>query len=94
MPLEMKYFVLKPCGHGPHNKAARMALVAYAKAIAGHDKELSSALLDWSARAEVEALDAPGSGDEMRKALVGIVPMCDDIKARAKAALAAALKER
>jgi hypothetical protein len=57
MPLEMKYFILKPGGSGPHHKAARAAMVAYAKAIRPHDCELADSLQEWSAREEIRAFE-------------------------------------
>jgi len=47
MSLEMKYFVLKPRGHGHHAVAARRALRAYADSIVGHDLELACSLGEW-----------------------------------------------
>lgn len=48
--LMLKYFVLKPRGMDWHAHASRMALVAYAQAIKGHEPELSQELLDWVAK--------------------------------------------
>lgn len=48
--LLMKYFVLKPRGMDWHAHASRMAMVAYAQAIKGHEPELAQELLDWVAK--------------------------------------------
>lgn len=47
MPLEMKYFVLKPEGTDPYAKASREALVAYAESIKTHDPGLAEDLWQW-----------------------------------------------
>lgn len=47
MPLEMKYFVLKPKGTDPYAKASREALVAYAESIKTHDPNLAEELWEW-----------------------------------------------
>jgi hypothetical protein len=48
--LEMKYFVLKPKGPGPHAEASRIAMVAYASSIISTDKELAYSLNEWASR--------------------------------------------
>lgn len=51
MPLEMKYFVLKPKSKtwdDPYGVAARQALRAYANAIEDFDPELCGALTAWA----------------------------------------------
>lgn len=45
--LLLKYFVLKPRGMDWHAHASRMALVAYAEAIKGHEPELAKELMAW-----------------------------------------------
>lgn len=47
MPLEYKYFVLKPRGGDEYAKASRAAMLAYANAISDHDPELADQLGDW-----------------------------------------------
>lgn len=53
--LMMKYFVLKPRGMDWHATASRDALVAYAKAIKGHEPELAQELLDWVKKEQHDA---------------------------------------
>ncbi len=47
MPLELKYFVLKPRGGDPHARASREAMKAYAHSIREHDPDLYRDLIDW-----------------------------------------------
>lgn len=47
MPLEMKYFVLKPQGKNPYAKASREAMIIYARSIKNIDPELSQSLVKW-----------------------------------------------
>lgn len=50
MPLEMKYFVLKPRSKyrgDPWAEASRAALIAFANAIRGEDRVLALELEDW-----------------------------------------------
>lgn len=47
MPLEMKYFVLKPEGTDPYANASREALVAYAESIKNHDPALAKDIWEW-----------------------------------------------
>jgi len=55
MPLELKYFVLKPRGNSPHADAARVAMLAYMRAIFDHDPELARELGEWVNREEALA---------------------------------------
>ena len=48
--LKMKYFVLKPAGNNPYAKASRIAMRAYAHAIAKENDELHIELLNWADR--------------------------------------------
>lgn len=55
MPLEMKYFVLKPAsktGKDKYAMAARVAMRAYAEAIRPVDPELAEELWAWANREE------------------------------------------
>ena len=48
MGLKLKYFVLKPdVDDGPHARASRMAIIAYAKSISTTDEELARDLNSW-----------------------------------------------
>lgn len=47
MPLEMKYFVLKPKGPTPFAIASRMAMDAYAASIRRTDPDLAQGLVSW-----------------------------------------------
>lgn len=56
MALEMKYFVLKPKGTGPHAEASRLAMKAYARIIRIYDNvELSDSLMEWARREDRNA---------------------------------------
>jgi hypothetical protein len=51
MPLETKYFVIKPRSKtkgDPHAEASRAAMHAYARVIATHDTELCEQLHEWA----------------------------------------------
>ena len=48
MPLELKYFVLKPAGRSPHAYAARDAMRTYAESIKFHDEMLAKSLHEWA----------------------------------------------
>lgn len=50
MALEIKYFVIKPKGTGPHAEASQAAMKQYARIIRSHDVELSDSLLEWAQR--------------------------------------------
>lgn len=50
MSLEMKYFVLKPKGTGPHATASRKAMLTYSREIADEDVELAESLIEWAQR--------------------------------------------
>jgi hypothetical protein len=53
MPLEMKYFVLKPQTQyvpNPHAKASIEAMIRYAEVIDEYDVELAIALRGWAER--------------------------------------------
>lgn len=67
MPLQMKYFVLKPSGDSAYSVASRYALQTYAKIIKDFDKELSANLLEWVdaewEKCKLEALRNPRSSD-------------------------------
>lgn len=52
MPLETKYFVLKPHGSSAFAKASRSAMIAFAGDIQNEDMELSTSLLDWVMKEE------------------------------------------
>lgn len=62
MPLQVKYFVLKPrskyCGD-PHAKASRAAMLAYAESIASYDGALGMALADWASAEDKADFLAP-----------------------------------
>lgn len=64
MPHELNdahYFILKPRGNSPHANAARVAMIAYMRAIFDHDPELARALGEWVNREEALAEEG---GDE------------------------------
>jgi hypothetical protein len=48
MALEMRYFVLKPRGNGPHAEASREAMRRYATCIRSSDPELAEQLICWA----------------------------------------------
>jgi hypothetical protein len=48
--LEMRYFVLKPRGHGPYARASRAAMRRYADLITGENPELAADLRKWADR--------------------------------------------
>lgn len=48
--LQMKYFVLKPQGDGPHAEASRAAMMAYAETIKSHNLALCDDLMKWVIR--------------------------------------------
>lgn len=48
MPLEMKYFVLKPSGKTIYAHASRQAMYAYAEAIEDDDMLLAKSLNEWA----------------------------------------------
>lgn len=54
--LLMKYFVLKPKGLGPHARASRRAMQAYAMSIVDENKLLSKDLFSWADKEEKEAI--------------------------------------
>jgi len=58
MSLEMKYFVLKPRGLGPHAVASREALLHYAYAIMETDDVFARELIDWADAEERRADNA------------------------------------
>lgn len=47
MPLQMKYFVLKPAGNDRYAHASRWAMKTYAVEIAEVDPSLSDSLMQW-----------------------------------------------
>lgn len=59
MPLELRYFVLKPKGTGPHHEASRRAMKTYAAAIREHDEKLAQELWQWAEAEEFNAGKAP-----------------------------------
>lgn len=60
--LEMRYFVLRPGKGGPHGRASRHAMWAYAQAIRDEDPLLAAELLNWAHREEI-AHGCKGDGD-------------------------------
>ncbi len=54
MSLYLKYFVLKPDGAGPHSKASRVAMMAYAESIDKEDPELADSLRSWTEETKQE----------------------------------------
>jgi hypothetical protein len=63
MPLELKYFVLKPRTkrHGDeHARASRAAIRAYAHSISSHDSQLADDLLQWADVEERRARETHG----------------------------------
>ncbi|MCZ6775846.1 MAG: hypothetical protein O7D34_05260 [Ignavibacteria bacterium] len=57
MPLEMKYFVLKPRGNNVHAAASRKAMRAYASHIEEEDSELGKDLRAWAHSESAMALE-------------------------------------
>lgn len=55
--LLMEYFVLKPKGKGPHAKAARDAMRAYAKSIESVNPVLAEELHKWAQREMLASID-------------------------------------
>jgi hypothetical protein len=53
-----RYFVLQPQGNGPYDQAARVAILAYAGAIAEADPDLAAELRAWASK-PVPAAPAP-----------------------------------
>lgn len=53
--LLLKYFVLKPKGYGWHAHASRMAMLAYADAVRGHEPEFAEELRKWAEKERIEA---------------------------------------
>jgi len=56
MPLEMKYFVLKPAGTSEFAAASRHAMWAFSEAIRGTDQELANELHAWVKREALKAV--------------------------------------
>ena len=59
MPLELKFFTLKPRSDSPDDVyalASRMAMLTYADVIEAEDRELANGLRDWVKREETEQL--------------------------------------
>ena len=59
MSLQMKYFVLKPEGNTPYDRASRKAMRAYAREIYTTNKELAIQLNEW-----VDSLTPNHLGDQ------------------------------
>jgi hypothetical protein len=53
--LVMRYFVLKPAGDTPYEKASRVAMLKYAEWIIHENPELAAELREWVARENAEA---------------------------------------
>jgi hypothetical protein len=53
--LQMKYFVLKPDGNGPHAEASRAAMRAYADSIEETNPAMAQEILGWIGKAEFDA---------------------------------------
>jgi len=51
MPLEMKYFILKPKAKSRcdmHARASQLAMITYAKQIEDEDEKLAKSLIRWA----------------------------------------------
>ena len=64
MPHELN-FVLKPRGNSPYANAARVAMIAYMRAIFDHDPELARELGEWVNREETLAEEVRNEGSTL-----------------------------
>lgn len=62
MPLEMRYFILKPKGNSIHAVASRNAMLEYADAIFDTDKEMARELQEWVRKERLAAAREEGDG--------------------------------